>query len=527
MGQRDAESAGSPADAGGGYAAKAASGSAWTTLQTVANKFVTVFSTLALAYFLTPAEIGLGNLAVGIAVFAFVLAPFVMGDVLIAERSRLDAIGGTASRVAWIAGIVQCVALTALAVPIERISGKTGLAFLVVVAALRPIANATLMLPDVRMRLDLAYRSIAIVDGIVIFGATVLGVVMAALGAGPVSVTLPPILTLAVRGLVYRSIVGRRLPRGYDRTQAMPLLTRFAVAATGQYFNNLRAVLEVLVLGLFATETEIGYFGLAYTLAIQANSVIAGQLGAVLQPIFGHIGEDSGRQIAGFVRATRLLSSICVPLSLLQAVLAIPLFELFFPEKWAPAASVLAALSVGQAFVFISAPSIALLKAQGRFSVFVVWQAVQLAVSATAFLIVAGGEGTWAVDAATQVGLDVPEDAGRAFATAIASTVAWAVFCPMAYWLGGRPVRLGWRVVAGVFLEPWVASLPVIGVATLAWIWLRGIIPVAWADGIALFAIGPLAGVAAILACVALRRSVRTDAWALLGRFLKRRSTIA
>jgi PST family polysaccharide transporter len=513
-----------PAEGASGYAAKAASGSAWTTLQTVTNKFVTVFATLLLAHFLTPAEIGLGNLAVSIAVFAFVLAPVVMGDVLIAEKSRLDTVGGTASRVAWIAGIAQCLALTALAVPIERLSGKPGLAFLVVVAAMRPIANATLMLPDVRLRLDLAYRTIAMVDGAVILGATVLGVVMAALGAGPVSVTLPPILTLAVRGMVYRGIVRHRLPHGYDRSLALPLLGRFAVASTGQYFNNLRAVLEVLVLGLFATETEIGYFGLAYTLAIQANSVIAGQLGAVLQPIFGHIGDDPKRQIAGFVRATRLLSTISVPLSLLQAALALPLFGLFFAEGWAPAAPILAALSVGQAFVFVSAPAIALLKAQGRFRTYVAWQACQLVVSTGIFLLAVGGDGTWALEASNALGLEISVDSARAFAIAVVSTLAWAVFCPVAYWLGGRPASLPMRTVIGVFLEPWLTSVPIVAGVSLAWIGLRGIIPPPWADAVALFAIGPVAGVLAIGACVVTRSSVRRDFLALVERFCARRS---
>ncbi|RLS90401.1 MAG: lipopolysaccharide biosynthesis protein, partial [Planctomycetota bacterium] len=45
-----------------GFASAAASGSAWTTLQTVANKFVTVFAMLVLARLLTPAEFGLASL---------------------------------------------------------------------------------------------------------------------------------------------------------------------------------------------------------------------------------------------------------------------------------------------------------------------------------------------------------------------------------------------------------------------------------------------------------------------------------
>ena len=107
-------------------------------------------------------------------------------------------------------------------------------------------------------------------------------------------------------------------------------------------------------------ETEVGLFVLAATYAIQANTVIAGQIGSVLQPIFAHVREDAGRQIGGFLRATRLLSAIAVPLSLVQAAIAVPVFHLLFPPKWTGSIAIFAVLSVAQAFVFVSAPAIAL-----------------------------------------------------------------------------------------------------------------------------------------------------------------------
>ena len=55
-----------PAAPKAGFASAAASGSAWTTLQTVGNKLVTVFAMLVLARLLTPAEFGLANLAASI-----------------------------------------------------------------------------------------------------------------------------------------------------------------------------------------------------------------------------------------------------------------------------------------------------------------------------------------------------------------------------------------------------------------------------------------------------------------------------
>lgn len=503
--------------------AAAASGSAWTTAQTVINKFVTVFAMLLLARFLSPAEFGIANLAATIGAFVFVFAPFTMGDVLLSRPDRFDELAGTANAVAWGAGVVLFAVLAAAAIPIEHISGKEGLALLVFIAALRPLADAVLVTPNSRMRVDLAYRRIAMIDGGVILASTVVGVVMAWRGAGPMSITLPPIAVLAVRGVLYWRAVKGRIPLGVRREQIAPVSRAFAVAALGQYLNNVLLVLEVLVLGWFASETEIGLFGLSFQLAIQANTVIASQLGAVLQPIFGHIQNDPARQVGGFLRATRLLSSVAVPLSLMQAVLAVPAFTVLFESKWTGSIAIFAALSVGQAFMFVSAPSIALLKAQGRFRVYFAWQAAQLVTAVTVFVLAVTRGGPLASDLAASIGLPVDPDASRALALGISSAAVWALSCPVAVWLAGRPARLGVGSTLAVFFQPWLLTMPVAAVLVGAWWLLRTSVGQWIGDISALAVLGPLAVVVSIAGCVWMRPDTRADFDAILTKFIRRR----
>ena len=510
-------------DARPSMSAAAASGSAWTTAQTVVNKFVTVFAMLLLARFLSPAEFGIANLAASIGAFVFVFAPFVMGDVLLSRPERFDRIAGTANAVAWGAGILLFGLLASAAIPIERISGKEGLALLVFIAALRPLADAVLVTPNSRMRIDLAYRRIAMIDGGVILASTVAGVVMAWLGAGPMSITLPPIAVLAVRGFFYWRAVKGRVPLGVDRGQVAPVARAFAMAALGQYLNNVLLILEVLVLGWFASEAEIGLFGLAFQLAIQANMVIASQLGAVLQPIFGHIQDDPGRQVGGFLRATRLLSSVAVPLSLMQAALAVPAFAVLFEAKWTGSVAIFAALSVGQAFMFVSAPSIALLKAQGRFRAYFAWQAAQLVAAVTVFVLAVKRGGPLATEAAAALGLPVDPAASRALALGIASALVWALSCPVAVWLAGRPARLGAGRALAVFFEPWLVTVPVAAALVGSW-WLLRTLAGQWpADIAAIAVLGPVAVVASIAGCVWMRADTRADFQTILAKFIRRR----
>lgn len=507
----------------GGLAAKAAHGSAWTTAQTVINKLVTTVAGVALARLLTPADYGLASFAANISVFFFVLPTYVMGDVMLANTRRFDAISGAVNRVSWIAGAVMFAVLVAAAVPIQGLNEHGGVAILVVIAATRALADAVLAVPFARMRVDLEYRRIAIVDGSVILGATVLGLAMAYLGAGPIALTLPPIATLAVRGMIYRRMKAKELRLSVDPAEVRPVLRQYGVAGLGQYLSNIILGLEIIVLGFMIEKTELGLFVLASTYAVQANSVIATQLGAVLQPIFGHIQDDPKRQVAAFVRATRLLSAVAVPLSLVQAAVSVPAFALLFEAKWTGSIAIFAVLSVAQAFMFVTAPSVALLKAQGRFRAYLVLQLAQLVVAAIVFVLAVRGGGDAALSLARWVGLPIDPDAGRALALAIASAVVWSFFCPITVWMAGRPARLGLGATLSTFYEPWLVAVPVSVGLVACWLALRGAMSAHAADITTLVVAAPVAAAIGIVGCVLLRSDTRADAANVMRRFIRRR----
>lgn len=509
---------------GGGLAAKAAHGSIWTTAQTVLNKAVTVVAGIALAHLLAPGDFGLAFLAANIAVYFFVLPTYVMGDVMLANARRFDSIAGAVNRISWIAGFVMFVVLVALAVPIERFDGHSGLAILIVIAATRVLADASAAVPFARIRLDLEYRRIAIVDGLVILGATVLGVVMAYFGAGAASLTLPPIAALAARGFIYRRLKAKELDLRVRREEIRPMVRQYAEAGLGQYLNNIILGLEIIVLGFMTNQTELGLFVFAANYAIQANSVIAGQLGAVLQPIFSRIHDDSKRQVGAFIRATRLLSAVAVPLSLIQAVLAVPAFTLLFPEEWKGSIAVFAVLSVAQAFMFVMAPSVALLKAQGRFRAYLILQFAQAAISAIVFVLAIRLGPDEAFRLAGMVGLPIDPEAGKALALAFASAIAWAVFCPITVLIAGRPARVGVGTILSTFFEPWLVAVPVAAGLVACWLGLREAISTSAADITTLVVLAPIAAVIAIVVSVLSRAETRADGLSLAKRFARRRS---
>lgn len=422
-----------------------------------------------LAQLLSPGDFGLANFAVSIGAFALAVPPYVMGDVLIANPGRFDDRSGAALAVVGAAGLLLATFVVLIAEPVESISAKVGAGSLLLFVALRPLSDAFMIVPMARLRLKLAYRRISLIDGVVVLAATVGSVVLAWFGFGPVALVLPPIATLACKGFFYWREVWGEVPLRPRAGEMKPVARAFFVAGLGQYLNNIVAILEVLVLGLFASESELGYFAFAFQLAIQANSIIAGQLGAVLQPIFGRLQGDAQRQALAFMRSTRLLAAVAIPLSLVQAAVARPLFDAVFGEKWCPSIAAFCALSMAQGFMFAAAPAVAMLKAQGNFRTYLALQAGQLLIS---LLLFVGSLAWWHEPlhwAAVHLGLPMPDGAALPFAISCASAVAWGIFMPLTVWLGCR--LGGTRTVDAVklFVLPAVVSAPFAAVVWFAY----------------------------------------------------------
>jgi PST family polysaccharide transporter len=495
----------------GGLGSVAIRGSVLNSAQWLLNKLLTAAAMLLIAWFLTPAEYGTGTQALAISAFVFVLPVMTVGDVLIAHPRQQRALAGSAQALAWRLGVITSV-LTLAAIPLALwlypAYPAVWLGGLLAALAIRPLLDARLMLPMTSLRLKMAYPRIAMVEGVVQAGATLAAIAVAAVGGRAAALVAPQIAGTMVRCEWYR----RLSPAGHvapaQRSRIGLLLHHYWRGASAQYLHNILVGLEVLVLGMVCGEIETGLFGLAFTMAIQANGVIAYQLGQILQPIFGHLQDDPVRQVAGFFKAQRVLSAVCIPICCAQAILAEPLFRLAFSEKWQPAIPVFQVVSLMQAFYFATGPSMACLRAQRRFGTFLVWQAVQCVVSVPLYWI-----------GARQ---------GGAVGVAMAAGVVWALSAPVVVWLCTLPAeggRLGES--AAIFARPWVVAVPVFG---LAWLGMHTVSAQGWiADLAALVVLGPMTTIAAIWLMRYLHPDIRMTLDGLLRGVMRRirpRSTV-
>jgi lipopolysaccharide exporter len=444
-----------------GLARAAAAGSSWTSGQAMVNKVVTAIGIWVIARHLGQDEFGMASLTFAIAGFMVIFPPMVMGDVLITYQRHLDRISREGLRLALAtsgaATLAMCVLAPFIAAFYSNYPAGT-LTGLVMAISLRATADASGIVPLARLRGALLYRIIALIDGTAQLAATLATVVLALNGAGAMSLVLPQVLAAAAKAMAYAWACARnskQSPRHQTRSRLYPRIrTDFFTASIAQYVHNTAMALPPLLLARLSTETETGIFGFAFMLAGQVTVLIAYQLGLVLQPIFVKMRDDPPRQAAAYLRVLRVIGTIAVPLSLLQAALAEPMFALLFPGKWDAALPVFAVMSVVQCFYFGVTPGISMLKAQARFGTYFAWQAVHVVIALVVYSM-----------AAVQ---------GGALAVAVTDAGLWAISVPFATWLATRDSGRSAIEAITVFAAPWITAAPM---ALLAWLAWKGLAP--------------------------------------------------
>lgn len=506
-----ATDAGAPEPGQAGFARVAVSGTGWATGQTIVNKFATLLATWVIARQLTSDAVGAASLAIVVTKFLSVLPPLNMGDVLISHGPRFGWMGRSAGRIALQAGV----ALTLLSIALSPLVAAfysqypTGLFVgLLVVAAFRPLGESLQVRPLTELRLGFRNRTIAIIDGTVQLSATLLTIAMAVAQMGAWAMVLPQIVAASVKGVCYHvrcdsanTRTARVAPARPARRITIRRLRREFFAASGaQYVHSMVDTLPLLVLGKFATESQTGFYAFSFNLAAQANTMVASQISSVLQPVLGRMKGDPDRQVNGYLRAMRTLSALAVPVCLTQAVFGETLFALLFDARWQPAARVFSILSLSESFFFAAAPTMAMLKAQGRFNTFLAWQACQFTASLAIYPLAASY--------------------GAALAVAMCAAGIWSISLPIAVWLSIRHAdKTVWDAVR-LFVAPWCTALPIAGVA---WLLATNLGALGmWGHAAALVALAPSALLCMLLATRISQPAVYHEVVPVLSSIVKR-----
>lgn len=420
---------------------QAAAGFAWALTQSLGLKVAGIAGQIALARLLVPEHFGVVAVAVSAAGIVQVLQWTGVQDVLVKRQRKFDL---WATPGFWLSASMGAGATAVLALSAPILASRFGqpqLMWLVLVLALANLINTLGIVPQARLQSSLRFKAIAAIAVCTQLSVLAFSVTLAILGFGPLSLVLPQAVCAPFAVLAFWRVSGLSVGLR-PHFQRWKYLFGDSVMLLGVALLYAMATASAsMALAANHGPAEVGVYAIALNLSMQTVMAITGPLAAVFFPSLARLQNHPERMLGAFVRASRMLALLGVPLCFLQAVVARPGMTLLFGHTWDRAIPVVELLSIGLGFAVLSGVASSIFKAQGRFKTLLWWSA-----GACLFQIVA-----------TVVAARI----GDSRTVALAGLVYYAAFGPAGAIIGVRPV-------GGGIKEAWLIYGPPVILAAAA-----------------------------------------------------------
>jgi O-antigen/teichoic acid export membrane protein len=192
---------------------------------------------------------------------------------------------------------------------------------------------------------DLEFRSLEIRNITGMIGGSILAVVLAGLGFGPWAIISLPLATFATSTILLWLFSAWRPALAFSSASARGLL-RFSSNVFGtQMLTYLTSNLDNFLVGRVLGPASLGAYRLSYNLVIYPLSNLSGPMVSVLFPAFSRIAGKRDRLISGYLRASRLIVAIILPLFLLIVITIPDLVPVVLGSKWSGTTTVIQVLA--------------------------------------------------------------------------------------------------------------------------------------------------------------------------------------
>ena len=262
-------------EGGGGAAKIAARGLFWLIAQMASGRALSFLSQIILAHLLSPQDFGTIGLTYTLTTIVGSLTASGVENVLL-QRSRTYHIWAWPAF--WInialAAIGACLilALAPFAASLYAAPEIEGLA--AVVALAMPFA-ALSMLPMTAIRAALNFRLLAMIGTAELIAGQMLTILLAWYGMGPYSFVIPFPIIAALKAAWLWAAIRPRMRPARPRRAWWYLIRSSTWVWIFRLLNSLISQGDYLVLGLFASRAEVGFYFFAFRLSFQPLDAVA------------------------------------------------------------------------------------------------------------------------------------------------------------------------------------------------------------------------------------------------------------
>jgi len=349
---------------------KTVGGMFWSFLQKVGGKGISFVITILLARLLTPKDFGLIGLLM---VFIQVSQVMIEGGFNLALIQKKETDEEDYSSVFYINLIVSILFYIILffAAPyVAAFYHQPVLINLTRAFSIVFIINAFSYVQEARLTKEVRFKTLMIIHiPSTIIGGTV-SIIMALNGFGVWSIIFLQLITrLAYTIQIW--IYAQWVPLlSINLSKAKVLFSFGGKLLISNIINTIYNNIFLVVIGKFYSISDVGYYQNASNLAYTPSGTLTNVLSSVSFPIFSSIQDDDKKLKAGYKKVMQQAFFWICPLYVIAAVLANPLFMVFFTQKWLPAVPYFQLLCVGAILQPLYVYNLNILNVKGRSDMF-------------------------------------------------------------------------------------------------------------------------------------------------------------
>ncbi len=327
-----------------GLAGRVQRGVGWTMASQVAIQGLALMTSVVIARFMSPHDVGLATEAIVFVTLALVLVDLGFASVVVQRPDLTEADLSTLFWAGTAFGIVMTLIGLALSGPIAELYGQPRVQGLFAVLSVTFAIVAPGIVQGGLLIRDLQFRSLELRTIASTVASCTVAIVLAVLGAGPWAIVAQTITVGSVStALLWRSSSWR--PRWLFSTESLRGFFGFASHLLGaQMLRWANANLDNFLVGRVLGAAPLGAYSLAFGIALTPVSRIAVPVAQVFFPAFSRI-RDRERIAEVWLRAVRLQAFAIVPSMLGLVVVAPDLVAAVFGAKWRSAAPVMQVLA--------------------------------------------------------------------------------------------------------------------------------------------------------------------------------------
>jgi PST family polysaccharide transporter len=301
----------------------------------------TFIAGIILAHLLSPNDYGAFTVALVALVVMANLNDLGLERTLVRWPGRVEDVGPTAVTLMFVFSLLLFAICVVGAAPFASAMGSPDATRLVQVIAFAIVINGIFAGPSAMLTRSFRQDRRTIADLTGFFVGTGLTVALAVLGLGAWSLVWGRLAGNAVVSLMHLILTPVRIRPGWDSAAARQLLLSGLPIAGAAVLAVAVLNVDYVIVGHELGVVALGIYTLAFNLASWPVTFIAVTVERVSVAAFGRLQGDRDKLQVGYNKAIVLLVAVTLPICLLIGILASPLINFVYGEKWIAAAAVL------------------------------------------------------------------------------------------------------------------------------------------------------------------------------------------